>query len=72
MASIDKRADGRYRARWREHPGGPQKTRHFTKKADADRFLDGVRGDLARGVYIDPSDGKMLFQACAGSAQVPR
>ena len=24
MASIDKRPDGRYRARWREYPGGPQ------------------------------------------------
>lgn len=65
MASIDRRPDGRYRARWREHPGGPQKTRHFTKKADADRFLDGVRGDLARGVYIDPADGKTLFEAYA-------
>lgn len=65
MASIDKRSDGRYRARWREYPGGPQKTRHFDRKVDADRFLDGVRGDLARGVYIDPSDGKMLFQAYA-------
>ena len=30
MASIDKRFDGRYRARWREYTGGPQKTRHFT------------------------------------------
>ena len=65
MASIDKRSDGRYRARWREYPGGPQKTRQFDRKADAERFLDGVRGDLARGVYIDPSDGKTLFQPYA-------
>ena len=65
MAGIDKRSDGRYRARWREYPGGPQKTRHFDRKADADRFLDGIRGDLARGVHIDPSAGKMLFQTYA-------
>jgi len=65
MASIDKRADGRYRARWRESPGGPQKTRHFDRKADAERFLDGIRGDLARGIYIDPSDGKTLFRTYA-------
>ncbi len=32
MASIDRRPDGRYRARWREYPGAPQKTRQFTRK----------------------------------------
>lgn len=65
MASIDKRADGRYRARWREYPGGPQKTRQFDRKVDADRFLDTIRGDLARGVYIDPADAKILFRTYA-------
>ena len=62
MASIDKRADGRYRARWREYPGGPQKTRQFDRKGDADRFLDAVRGDLAHGMYIDPAGGRTLFR----------
>jgi hypothetical protein len=33
MASIDKRPNGGYRARWREYPGGPQRTRHFARKA---------------------------------------
>ncbi|MHB8439682.1 MAG: tyrosine-type recombinase/integrase [Acidimicrobiales bacterium] len=61
MASIDRRPDGRYRARWREYPGGPQKTRHFDRKGDAVRFLDGVRGDLAHGRYVDPSGGRVLF-----------
>ena len=65
MASIGKRADGRYRARWREHPGGPQKTRQFGRKVDADRFLDTIRGDLARGVYIDRADAKILFRTYA-------
>jgi len=51
VASIDKRPNGRYRTRWREHPGGPQKTRHFDRKGDAQRFLDGIRGDLAHGLY---------------------
>jgi hypothetical protein len=50
MASIEKRPDGRYRARWREYPNGPQKTRQFARKSDAQLFLDGLRGDLARGV----------------------
>ena len=62
MASIDKRPDGRYRARWREYPGGPQKTRQFDRKADAQRFLDGIRGDLARGLYVDPAGGRVLFR----------
>src|ERR1700734_201384 len=62
MASIDKRADGRYRARWREYPGGPQKTRQFDRKGDAERFLDGIRGDLARGLYVDPAGARTLFR----------
>ncbi len=57
MASIDKRPDGRYRARWREYPTGPQKVRHFARKRDAERFLDAIRGDLAHGVYVDPAGG---------------
>ena len=36
MASIDKRPDGRYRARWREYPNGPQKTKTFARKRDAE------------------------------------
>ena len=65
VASIDKRPDGTYRARWREYANGPQRTRHFERKADAQRFLDGLRGDLARGMYIDPASGRMPFRAYA-------
>jgi integrase len=75
MASIDKRPSGGYRARWREFPGGPQKTRHFVRKADAERFLDVIRGDLARGNYIDPNAGRVLFREYAEewrAAQVHR
>lgn len=75
MASIDKRSDGRYRARWREFPGGPQKTRHFDRRLEAQRFLDTVRGDLARGVYIDAAGGRTLFREYAEqwrAAQVHR
>jgi integrase len=62
MASIDKRPNGRYRTRWREYPGGPQKTRQFDRKGDAQQFLDGIRGDLAHGLYIDPAGGRTLFR----------
>lgn len=75
MASIDKRPGGGYRARWREFPGGPQKSRQFQRKADAQRFLDVIRGDLARGNYIDPDAGRILFKEYAEewrAAQVHR
>ncbi len=52
MASIDRR----------EYAGGPQRTRHFDRKGDAVRFLDGVRGDLAHGTYVDPAGGQVLFR----------
>jgi integrase len=65
MASIDKRPDGRYRARWREYPTGPQKSRQFDRKADAQRFLDGIRGDLAHGLYVDPAGGRTRFKEYA-------
>ena len=62
MASIDKRPNGRYRTRWREYPGGRQKTRHFDRNGDAQQFLDGARGDLAHGLYIDPAGARTLFR----------
>jgi integrase len=65
MASIDKRPNGKYLARWREVPAGAQKTRQFVRKGDAERFLDIVRGDLARGVYVDPSAGKVTLRTYA-------
>jgi hypothetical protein len=67
MASIDKRPDGRYRARWRK---GLQKTRHFDRKGDADRFLDAIRGDSAHGLCVDPAGRRTLFQEYAEQWQV--
>jgi integrase len=52
MASIDKRTDGTYRARWREYPGGPQRTKSFTRKIDAERHIAEVTVALARGSYL--------------------
>lgn len=62
MASIDRRPDGSWRARWREYPGGPQQSRHFARKYDAERFLDCLRGDLVRGTYVDPDSARQLFR----------
>lgn len=67
MASIDKRPNGHYRARWREYPGGPQKTRQFPRRKDAEAFLDGIRGDLVKGLYVDPAGGRTPFKTYAES-----
>jgi integrase len=50
----------RYRARWREHPGGPQRTKCFVRKIDAQRFLVEVQHGLASGSYVDPTSAVTL------------
>src|SRR5256885_15944265 len=66
MASIDKRPDGSWRARWREYPYGPQKTKHFSRKIDAQRFLLDVEHRLLSGTYTPPSAGQITVAAYAG------
>lgn len=65
MASIDKRPDGRYRARWREYPNGPQRTKTFTRKRDAELFLADVQHRLLAGTYTTPEAGKITVSAYA-------
>ncbi|MGH8972895.1 MAG: hypothetical protein ACRD0C_06790 [Acidimicrobiia bacterium] len=65
MASIDKRPDGRYRARWREYPNGPQETRTFLRKRDAELFLADVQHRLLAGTYTPPEAGKITVAAYA-------
>jgi hypothetical protein len=69
MASIDKRPDGRYQARWR---AGPQKTRHFDRKGDADRFLDVIRGDIAHALYVDPAAAARCSRSTPNSGESGR
>ena len=54
MASIEKRPNGQWRARWREYPGGPQRARRFLRKVDAERWLTKVQHDLLTGSYVAP------------------
>ena len=60
MASVQKRPDGRWRARYRDE-AYKEHARHFIRKADAERWLDEVRSDLLRGSYVDPAGGRVLF-----------
>ena len=62
MASVEKRSDSQWRARWREYPGGPQRTKHFGRKVDADRHLVKVQHDLMVGAYIDPKAAQVTLR----------
>lgn len=63
MASIDKRPNGKWRPRWREYPGGPQHTKVFTRKIDAEHYLVGISHDLMTGAYVDPQKGRTTIDA---------
>src|SRR5258708_3671874 len=62
MASIDKRPDGRYRARWREYAGGPQRSKHFDRKIDAEQHLVKTQHELLTGAYVDPAKARTTVE----------
>ncbi len=62
--SIERKANGRWLARWRD-PAGKQRARSFGRKLDADRFLAGVTVDTLQGRYVDPSAGRITVDAFA-------
>lgn len=55
MASVQKRPDGKWRARYRD-PSGRERAKHFDRKVDAQRFLTTVEAAKLRGQYVDPSN----------------
>lgn len=74
MASIKQRADGVWRARYRDS-AGKEHARHFKLKRDAQRWLDEVTTSVVTGQYVDPKAGRLTFQVYAEtwlSAQVHR
>lgn len=64
MASIQKRPDGRYRARYRDD-AEKEHSRHFKRKVDAQRWLDEVTASVVRGDYVAPRAGDETVQAFA-------
>ena len=55
MGHIQKRADRRYRARWLD-PDGRERSRTFTRKADAERHLAAVEGAKLSGAYVSDAN----------------
>lgn len=54
MASIKKRPDGAWRARYRD-ADGKEHARHFPRKIDAQNWLDEVTTAVRTGRYVDPT-----------------
>ncbi|RYV50274.1 tyrosine-type recombinase/integrase [Pengzhenrongella frigida] len=53
MASITKRPDGVWRARYRDEVGR-EYSKHFQRKLDAQRWLNEVTTAVGTGTYLDP------------------
>ena len=64
MASISKRPDGRWRARYRD-ANGKEHAKHFNRKADAQRWVDEITAAIITGQYVDPNAGKTTFKEYA-------
>jgi len=64
MASIKKRPNGKWRARYRDE-AGKEHARHFDRKTDAQRWLDEVTASVVTGHYVDPRAGRVTFESYA-------
>lgn len=61
MASIQKRPNGKWRARYRD-TAGKEHARHFPRKVDAQRWLDEVTASIVTGAYVDPHAGRVTLE----------
>jgi integrase len=61
MASITRRPDGTWRARYRDD-AGKEHARHFARKTDGQAWLDEVTAARKTGAYVDPAAGRITFQ----------
>lgn len=57
MASIKKRPDGQWRARYRD-AAGKEHSRHFARKVDGQAWLDTVTSSVVTGTYVDPKTAR--------------
>src|ERR1035437_1706141 len=64
MASIKKREDGQWRARYRDD-AGKEHARHFGRKVDAQRWIDETTAAVVTGQYVDPNAGRVTVREYA-------
>lgn len=62
MASISRRENGRWRARYRDH-AGQEHNRSFLRKVDAQQWLDQETAKLVTGSWVAPRTAKMTMKA---------
>ena len=58
MASIARRPDGNWRARYRD-ASGREHSKQFARKIDARHWLDNVAVSMQSGTWVDPDRAKM-------------
>jgi integrase len=68
MASIKRREDGQWRARYRD-AAGKEHARHFARKVDGQRWLDETTAAVVTGQYVDPKAGKTTVRQYAEAWQ---
>ena len=74
MASVARRPDGRWRARYRDGDGR-EHAQHFERKIDAERWVAAQRVSVDTGQHVDPRSGRTTLAEYADrwrSAQVHR
>lgn len=64
--NIAKWDNGKWRARYRDE-SGKEHSRHFDRKIDAQRWLDGVTSAVVTGTYADPKAGQITFESFFGA-----
>ena len=64
QASVQKRENGQWRARYRDE-AGKEHARHFDRKIDAQHWLDKVTAQVVRGDYVDPKLGRVTVAGYA-------
>ena len=62
--NIARRPDGRWRARYRD-AAHREHARHFTRKIDAQRWLDSVSAAIQAGTYVDPVRSRLTVAELA-------
>ena len=60
MASITRRPDGRWRARYRD-ANGREHAKHFQRKTDGEAWLVVQQSAIQRGEWVDPKAGRVVF-----------
>jgi hypothetical protein len=74
MASLARRPDGRWRARYRD-AAGKEHARHFDRKIDGQQWLDQVTASVVTNTYVDPAAGRVtsrVRRAVALRGRTPR